>query len=89
MGKINHYKYSLLDPTHIPKLESKCVKIPTTGCLIWTGAVSKGGYGNWAARINGKKYYFVPHRALYILKKGHTELELDHLCRNPLCCNPD
>ena len=86
MEKINHTKYHLLQKEHLNNLVSKCNETES-GCFVWEGAISAGGYGNQSFRIGGKRYWFVPHRAMYVLLKGPTEMELDHLCRNRLCCN--
>jgi hypothetical protein len=60
---------------------------PNTGCWIWTGSISSTGYGN--AMVGGVVKNV--HRALYELEKGPIKqgLELDHLCRNRWCVNPD
>ena len=56
-------------------------------CWVWTGCVARGGYG--IIRINGHNYY--AHRVSYELYKNNisTGLEVDHLCRNSSCVNPD
>ena len=58
----------------------------TDSCWDWTGATS-GGYG--VSYLNSKKGY--AHRISYQDAKGAipVELELDHLCRNRACVNPD
>ncbi len=58
-----------------------------SGCWLWTGALN-GGYG----RIHhspGRVLY--THRAAYELLVGPVPegMDLDHLCRNRACCNPD
>lgn len=56
------------------------------GCWQWTGARHELGYGR--VRISGK---VVPsHRHIYTLIRGPIPegMQLDHLCRNPPCCNP-
>lgn len=52
------------------------------GCLIWQGSTSKGGY----ARSNSVAI----HRQAYLEVIGPFDqsLEIDHLCRVPLCVNP-
>lgn len=57
-----------------------------TGCWIWQGSKISTGYGN--LRVNGE--YYLAHRYMYELinSKIPENLELDHLCRNPLCINP-
>jgi hypothetical protein len=58
----------------------------TDSCWNWTGAVSTAGYGQ--IRF-GKVLY--THRVSYEALVGPIPdgLELDHLCRNRRCCNPD
>lgn len=60
--------------------------IQENGCWDWVGAIGVGGYGIWDA--DGGR---LAHRTLYIRAKGAipTGLQLDHLCRNPSCVNPD
>lgn len=60
--------------SHVEKTES---------CWLWTGYVNKDGYGG-----SGRK---IAHRAGYRLLVGPIPegLQLDHLCRNRLCVNPD
>lgn len=69
----------------IDRLMSHTVKVGD--CWQWT-AGSTGGYGTtW---LNGKTWW--AHRAMYFLMTGIAstrELQLDHLCRNRLCINPD
>ena len=56
-------------------------------CWPWLGAQRGGGYG----RFWYSKQAIYAHRFSYILLKGliPVELEIDHLCRNRLCVNPD
>lgn len=59
---------------------------PNTGCWNWDGARSRDGYGQlW---FGGKVVY--AHRVAYALFVGFADEKqtLDHLCRNPRCCNP-
>jgi hypothetical protein len=57
-----------------------------TGCWLWIGHAS-GGYGR--IRIEGIRVQ--AHRFSYELFVGRIPdgLQLDHLCRNRLCVNPD
>ena len=55
-------------------------------CWEWTGSVSRG-YGK--VKVNGTTH--TAHRAVYEAMIGPVpkELQVDHLCRNRLCVNPD
>lgn len=56
------------------------------GCLEWTES-TKSGYG----RVNWDGVSKLVHRLVYEHTKGPIPdgLHIDHLCRNPLCANPD
>lgn len=73
----------------VPMPERFWAKVEKTDhCWLWHGAVSSyTGYGSIGH--NGKTC--VAHRMAYLLVKGAIPdgLELDHLCRNRLCVNPD
>jgi len=59
-------------------------------CWIWQGQVNAKGYSYF--KLQRKvKYSGAAHRILYLLIKGTIAqgLQLDHLCRNKLCINPD
>lgn len=60
--------------------------IDPSGCLLWTGAKSTGGYA--VIRINGRLRY--AHRLMYEMFAGPVPegLQLDHLCRVHHCANP-
>lgn len=68
------------------KLKERCIATPT-GCWEWQGAKSGSGYG--CVGMNGRKV--ATHRLAYIWFVGPIPdgLELDHLCRNIICCNPE
>jgi len=57
------------------------------GCWIWMGATNPRGYGNIG--YQGKSYK--AHRFIYERLVGQIPdgLTLDHLCRVPLCVNPE
>ena len=63
------------------KLLARIAKTPF-GCWLWTGARDKR-YGRFRGRL--------AHRAVYEEFVGLVPagLELDHLCRNRLCTNPE
>ena len=58
-----------------------------TPCWIWIKATDDRGYGRIAHRGRNVR----AHRLYYETLKGPVPpgLELDHLCRNPACVNPD
>jgi hypothetical protein len=60
----------------------------TDTCWIWIGARSSTGYGSYGLRGGGAAN---AHRYAYELLRGAVAdgRELDHLCRNRLCVNPD
>lgn len=65
---------------------------PNTGCLLWQGKIGTGGYAYIAYREEtGKRL----HRkaatvALELAGRPRPErLEVDHICRNRECVNPD
>lgn len=62
------------------------ILVDDQGCWVWTGTRSPLGYGQ--LRLNYKLYS--AHRWVYEQLVGTIPegLELDHLCRNPPCCNP-
>lgn len=63
------------------------ITIDENGCWIWNGAKIPAGYGH--IRIKGRDKY--THIVMFELTKGDIPagLELDHLCRNRACCNPE
>lgn len=76
---------------HLPNKfgDSIADKIDATGdCWQWTGRLSSEGYGS-AFVEDGKQR--AAHRVIWETLVGPIEnnLELDHLCRNRACVNPD
>lgn len=56
------------------------------GCLVWQGATARG-YG--VIRIPGAQSAARVHRVAYEILVGPIADQLDHLCRNRACWNPD
>lgn len=56
-------------------------------CWLWMGATAGSGYGHlgWCGE------WFLTHRIAYQAVVGDIPdgCEIDHLCRVPLCCNPE
>ncbi|MCX7335493.1 MAG: HNH endonuclease signature motif containing protein [Hyphomicrobiales bacterium] len=65
--------------------------VPDGECLIWTGALARGGYGMVTARGLRDKPIYV-HRVVFAAHHGEdptwgSGLELSHLCGVPACVN--
>lgn len=58
------------------------------GCWLWTGALSRDGYGSFGGG-NGKSV--LAHRFSYLLANGSlpTDQEICHHCDNPSCVRPE
>lgn len=61
--------------------------VAATGCWIWQGAIWSKGYGG----IQYRYKRLAVHRVSYVIWKGciPENLQIDHLCRNTSCFNPD
>jgi hypothetical protein len=75
----------------IQEIERLSIPEPNSGCWLWLGnigGIPRYPYGVFYCR--GTKTVYA-HRLSYELHKGPIPegLEIDHLCRNPLCVNPD
>lgn len=74
------------------RLRDRATIDPETECWIFDGLDSHG-YGQiWVgSRTNGTRRLRKAHIVSYETFVGSTPpgLELDHLCRNRACCNPD
>jgi hypothetical protein len=57
-------------------------------CWQWAGSVGANGYGRNGFWF-GKRYETYAHRIAFRLLTQTEPKELDHLCRNRLCVNPD
>jgi hypothetical protein len=64
-----------------------------TGCWNWTSKINDNGYGLIASVVETGKRPIEQraHRVVYEMHKGPIPegLDLDHLCRNRKCVNPD
>lgn len=63
------------------------VKRSDSGCWNWTASTWANGYGQF--KSDGRMV--AAHRFAYERVRGNVPdgLQLDHLCRNRLCVNPD
>lgn len=73
----------LPEPPKLREIIASRRTITENGCWEWTGAVSTSGYG----RVGAGYVHRLAHD-LYIgpIPDGH---QIDHLCRNRTCFNPD
>lgn len=74
-------------PSFWPRFQAKYTVDSATGCWKWHGADGRGGYGIFKL---GPKLQMA-HRVAFEYLRGPIPegLQLDHLCRNPACVNPD
>lgn len=68
----------------------KFVPEPNSGCWLWDAAVDGKGYGEISAGRRGQSPLRA-HRVIYEHLVGPIPdgMDLDHLCRVPICVNPD
>jgi len=73
------------DKQDIQRFWSKVQKLDY--CWIWVGGVDKDRYGRFC--VNGG--YIRAHRFSFELSKNRIPegFQIDHLCRNPSCVNPE
>lgn len=74
-----------MNPKDLQRFWSKVIK--TGSCWEWTGAKNKKGYGHFCLNYDILK----SHRVSYELFKELIPqgLQIDHLCKNTSCVNPD
>jgi hypothetical protein len=76
-------------PAYRPELQRFWEKVKKTDyCWIWKGRITDLGYGEFYPY---DRSIVKAHRYSYVLKNGPIPngKELDHLCRNRACVNPD
>lgn len=76
-----------MDKTLLKRFNAKYEVDEKTGCWNWTAYINKGGYGE----ISNWPKVLVASRASYELFVGKIPegLQIDHLCRNRKCVNPE
>jgi hypothetical protein len=77
----------MVDTQLIAYIEARQIPEPNSGCWLWLGPSANRGYGQ--ARLADMRTS--AHRASYIAYRGPVpdDMDVDHLCRNPACVNPD
>lgn len=71
----------------IAKFWSNVQQMPS-GCWHWKRCLTRAGYG----QLRWKMRAYYAHRFAWLIIHGtlpERPLELDHICRNRLCVNPD
>lgn len=60
-------------------------------CWLWTGGQNGTGHGHFNFTENGVRRLIIASRFAWQVLVGPIPegLEMDHLCRNPPCVNPD
>lgn len=84
--------YTSLPPNFLVK-----VYFSALGCWLWSGPTARNPrypqyrYGIFDWMIAGKRYCTTAHRVTYshIVGAIPAGLEIDHLCENKLCVNPE
>lgn len=74
--------------THLEALKiDKLAEVDESGCWLWRGSKNRKGYGQ--LHRGGKTHH--AHRYVYrsLIGEIPAGLELDHLCRNRACVNPE
>lgn len=76
-----------MKPGRKSKPLSERFDVDERGCWVWNGCITNHGYGQ--LRFGGR--HRVAHQVFYEKFVGPIPdgLELDHLCRNRACVNPD
>ena len=79
--------YREIKENRIRRFHRRIQKDPESGCWNWTGYTTGNGYGQ--AHYGGG--LTTAHRAYWLCAVGDLpdDLDLDHLCRNRTCVNPD
>ena len=82
----NHHPIRSLEERFWEKVSPE----PNTGCWFWTAGLRNGYGAIFQERINSKQIMRYAHIVSYEMHKGPVPkgLQLDHLCRNPLCVSP-
>jgi hypothetical protein len=70
---------------------SKRFAVRPGGCWEWTARVEPNGYAKFMVKEGGKWRSIWAHIVSYTIFRGEvpTGLQLDHICRNRSCVNPE
>lgn len=82
----------LKPPEDLKERIERNVEIMDSGCWEWRGCRHRKGYGHFHIWVGGgKRLSTLAHRVSYEQFIGPIPegLEIDHLCRNRACVNPE
>jgi hypothetical protein len=67
------------------------IALSDSGCIEWTGSTTRAGYGQIHGGPGALPARFLAHRWSYEYHVGPIPegLEIDHLCGNRACVNPE
>ena len=80
--------------TSIEEYLEEYIRRSDKGCWVWTGNISRNGYGLMSGLRMGKKGKVFAHRVAWAIHNGFkitelpARLSIDHICRNRACVNP-
>jgi HNH endonuclease len=85
MRESNPARFQTFSPERVARFWRRVNR--TDACWLWTGGTNGRGYGQ--LKIDGQQFY--AHRLAFEVERGPIPngLVIDHLCRTPLCVNPD
>src|ERR1700761_2691204 len=74
-------------PLSIKERILRSISVSDNGCWIWNRSKFFNGYGLIRIHTKGRK----SHRVSYEAFRGPIPegMQIDHLCRGRICCNPD
>jgi len=77
--------------TILSNIQRRCSIDPETECWEWQGPTSGNGRGGGYPRMSLDGQTVAVHRVVFICINGYvsSRKQIDHVCRNRLCCNPD
>lgn len=88
-AKMQQKSIPQLSPEQLDKFWYRVEVHQPSGCWQWRGTIERWGYGQFS--LGKKAGKFRAHRVAYSVLIGPVPdgMQLDHLCRNNGCVNPD
>ena len=86
-GRCHPCSVELRVRSHIESVLAKVGDPDSNGCWPWLGYVNRAGYGVTSTVRGGRRGAY---RVVWEILVGEIPagLDVDHLCRNPICVNP-